>query len=57
VRRSRGDLMEQRLSDLPLVDPDHVPTCGLVLPELRQGSTKKALILSDLAPHLQSLDR
>ena len=47
VRRWRHDLMEQRLSDLQLVDPYPDPEAPL----------KKALILSDLAPQLQSLDR
>jgi hypothetical protein len=47
VRRWRHDLMEQRLSDLQLVDPYRDPEAPL----------KKALILSDLAPQLQSLDR
>jgi hypothetical protein len=60
VRRWRLDLMERRLSDLLLVDPDHVPACGLVLAQLRrdpEAPLKKALILSHLAPQLQSLDR
>ena len=47
VRRWRHDLMEQRLCDLQLVDPYPDPEAPL----------KKALILSDLAPQLQSLDR
>ena len=52
--------MEQRLSDFLLVDPDDVPACGLVLAELRgdpEAPLKKAVILSDLAPQLWSLDR
>ena len=60
VRRWRHDLMEQRLSGLQLVDPYHVPASGLALAELRrdpEAPLKKALILSELAPQLQSLDR
>lgn len=60
VRRWRLDLMQQRLSDLQLVNPHDVPACGLELAQLRRdpdAPRKKALILSDLAPQLQSLDR
>jgi len=60
VRRWRHDLMEQRLSDLRLVNPDDVPACGTELAQWRpdlDAPRKKALILSDLAPQLQSLDR
>jgi len=54
VRRWRLDLMLQRLSPLLLEDPDD-PAC-----ELRcdaEVSLKKALIVSDLTPQLQLLDR
>ena len=54
VRRWRLDLMHQRLSLLLLEDPDD-PAC-----ELRgdaEVSLKKALIVSDLTPQLQLLDR
>jgi hypothetical protein len=60
VRRWRHDLMDQRLSDLQLVDPNHVPACGLALAELRrdpEAPLKKALTLSELSPQLKSLDR
>jgi hypothetical protein len=60
ARRWRLDLMQQRLSDLQLVNPHDVPACGLELAQLRRdpdAPRKKALILSDLAPQLQSLDR
>jgi hypothetical protein len=54
VRRWRLDLMHQRLSHLRLENPDD-RAC-----ELRSDaelSLKKALIVSDLAPQLQLLDR
>jgi len=54
VRRWRLNLMHQRLSLLLLADPDD-PAC-----ELRDDaevSLKKALIVSDLTPQLQLLDR
>ena len=54
VRRWRLDLMHQSLSLLLLADPDDPAR------ELRRDaetSRKKALILSDLTPQLQSLDR
>jgi hypothetical protein len=54
VRRWRLDLMHQRLSLLLLEDPDD-PAC-----ELRDDaevSLKKALIVSDLTPQLQLVDR
>jgi hypothetical protein len=54
VRHWRRDLMVQRLSLLVLEDPDD-PAC-----ELRRDaevSLKKALIVSDLTPQLQLLDR
>jgi hypothetical protein len=60
VRRWRLDLMRQRLSDLGLENPHNVLGCGTELAQLRgdpDASRKKALILSDLAPQLQSLDR
>jgi hypothetical protein len=54
VRRWRLDLMDQRLSHLRLENPND-PACGL------RGdaeiSLKKALIVSDLTPQLQLLDR
>ena len=60
ARRWRLEMMTQRLSDLRLVNPQDVPACGLELAQLRRDPDapgKKALILSDLAPQLQSLDR
>ena len=54
VRRWRLDLMDQHLSHLRLENPDD-PAC-----ELRgdaKVSLKKALIVSDLTPQLQLLDR
>ena len=54
VRRWRLDLMHQRLSLSLLENPDD-PAC-----ELRgdaEVSLKKALIVSDLTPQLQLLDR
>jgi hypothetical protein len=54
VRRWRLNLMHQRLSLLLLADPDDL-AC-----ELRgdaEVSLKKALIVSDLTPQLQLLDR
>jgi hypothetical protein len=49
VRRWRLELMQQRLSDLQLVNPHDVPACGLELTQLRRDP--------DVAPQLQSLDR
>ena len=53
MRRWRLDLMHQRLSPLLLEDP-HDPACELGDAEV---SLKKALIVSDLTPQLQLLDR
>ena len=55
VRRWRLDLMQQHLAPLLLEDPDDVPAC-----ELRRDaelSLNKALIVLDLTPRLQLLDR
>jgi hypothetical protein len=59
ARRWRLNLMVQHLSDLHLIDPRNVPA-GRELEQLQRDADaplKKALIVSDLAPQLQSLDR
>jgi len=60
ARRWRLNLMLQHLSDLPLIDLHNVPAGGRELERLPRDADaplKKALIVSDLAPQLQSLDR